>query len=361
MQSGVDALAHPRSPAGARADTTTFLACVVVLAMVFYGGYFLAGNPTLQGFALLSILVATWRLPARLSVPIVVMAAALPFVSVYLSSLDPLTARFQLISTLTTACLAELTVRAILQAERERSALLAVLARFTADAAHELRSPITAIQTVAEVALSQERGPDEYRRSLEVVLRGSHSLIRLTDALLLLATEDAGALTVARDPVDVSDLLEEALDRWRQRAGEKGVVLLGPTPSPDGLVLGDELLLGRLLDNLLENAVRHTEAGGEVGVQVGGTESEGWSITVSDDGPGFDQVFRPRAFERFTRADHHRSRAGGGAGLGLPLCAAIASAHGGSVNIDPTTTGARLRVWLPATPQSGAVQARPSV
>jgi signal transduction histidine kinase len=139
------------------------------------------------------------------------------------------------------------------------------------------------------------------------------------------------------------------------------VVLLGPTPSPDGLVLGDELLLGRLLDNLLENAVRHTEAGGEVGVQVGGTESEGWSITVSDDGPGFDQVFRPRAFERFTRADHHRSRAGGGAGLGLPLCAAIASAHGGSVNIDPTTTGARLRVWLPATPQSGAVQARPSV
>jgi signal transduction histidine kinase len=281
-------------------------------------------------------------------------------VSENLGSLDPLTARFQLISTVVTACLAEFTVRAILQADRERTALLDVLVRFTADAAHELRSPITAIRTVAEVALAQPRQQSEYRRSLETVLRSSHKLIRLTDALLLLASEDAGALTVAGDPVDVSDLVEEVLDRWRKRAADSGVQLTGPAQPAQGQVSGDEVLLGRLLDNLLENGIRHAGTGGTVDVDVSGGPSEGWTILVKDSGSGFDRGFRPHAFERFTRADKHRSRDGGGAGLGLPLCAAIASAHGGSVNIDPSVTGARLRVWLPATRPSATVQQRQS-
>ncbi len=353
---GLTLLAHPRSGSRPIDYVPTFIGCLCVLGLVLIGEYYLQNNPTLQGFALLSILVATWRLPARLSALIAGLAAAVPFVSVDLGALDTLTARFQLISTVTTACLAEFTVRAILQADRERTALLDVLVRFTADAAHELRSPITAIQTVAEVALSQHRERAEYRRSLETVLRSSHRLIRLTDALLLLASEDAGALTVSGEPVDVSDLVEEALDRWRKRAAEKGVSLSRPKSPPQGLVSGDEVLLGRLLDNLLENAIRHAGAEGVVDVELAGSLAEGWTIVVTDTGPGFDEMFRPRAFERFTRAEKHRSRDGGGAGLGLPLCAAIASAHGGSVNIDPTVTGARLRVWLPATRSSGAVQ-----
>ena len=355
---GLAVLAHPRSGGTAFEYAATFLLCVAVLGCVLLGEYSLANNPTLQGFALLSILVATWRLPARLSALVAGLAAGLPFVSVDLGSLDSLTARFQLISTVVTACLAEFTVRAILQADRERGALLDVLVRFTADAAHELRSPITAIQTVAEVALSQQRDPLEYRRSLETVLRSSRKLIRLTDALLLLASEDAGALTVAGDPVDVSDLVEEALERWRRRAAERGVELAGRAAPLQGHVSGDEVLLGRLLDNLLENAIRYAGEDGTVTVDLSGGGAEGWTIVVSDSGPGFDQEFRPRAFERFTRADKHRSREGGGAGLGLPLCAAIASAHGGSVNIDPTVTGARLRVWLPATRESAPVQQR---
>jgi signal transduction histidine kinase len=338
----------------------TFCGCLSVLGLVLIGEYYLENNPTLQGFALLSILVATWRLPARLSALIAGLAAALPFVSADLGALDTLTARFQLISTVTTACLAEFTVRAILQADRERTALLNVLVRFTADAAHELRSPITAIQTVAEVALAQPRHETEYRRSIETVLRSSHKLIRLTDALLLLASEDAGALTVAGEPVDLSDLVEEALDRWRKRAADSGVRLDGPSIPTAGLVAGDEVLLGRLLDNLLENGIRHAGSSGVVSVSLGGSTGDGWTIVVSDTGPGFDQAFRARAFERFARAEKHRSRDGGGAGLGLPLCAAIASAHGGSVNIDPTVTGARLRVWLPATRTSAAVQHRQS-
>jgi signal transduction histidine kinase len=359
-QRGVTLLAHPRSGGSVFEYVATFCGCLSVLGLVLVGEYYLEDNPTLQGFALLAILVATWRLPARLSALLAGLAAALPFVSVDLGSLDPLTARFQLISTVVTACLAEFTVRAILQADRERTALLDVLVRFTADAAHELRSPITAIQTVAEVALAQPRGQDEYRRSIETVLRSSHKLIRLTDALLLLASEDAGALTVSDDPVDLSDLVEEALDRWRKRAADGGVRLGGPTAPVDGVVSGDEVLLGRLLDNLLENAIRHAGQDGTVGLTVSGTRADGWTIVVTDTGPGFDQAFRPRAFERFARAEKHRSRDGGGAGLGLPLCAAIASAHGGSVNIDPTVTGARLRVWLPATRPSAPVQQRQS-
>jgi signal transduction histidine kinase len=352
----VTLLAHPRSGSKPIDYMPTFVGCMCVLGLVLVGEFYLQNNPTLQGFALLSILVATWRLPARLSALVAGLAAAVPFVSVDLGSLDTLTARFQLISTVTTACLAEFTVRAIVQADRERTALLDVLVRFTADAAHELRSPITAIQTVAEVALSQRRERDEYRRSLETVLRSSHKLIRLTDALLLLASEDAGALTVSGDPVDVSDLVEEALDRWRKRAAGAGVLLTGPETPAQGRVSGDEVLLGRLLDNLLENAIRHAGTNGSVNVELNGASAEGWTIVVSDTGPGFDEVFRQRAFERFTRAEKQRSRDGGGAGLGLPLCAAIASAHGGSVNIDPTVTGARLRIWLPATRSSGGVQ-----
>ena len=357
-QRGLTALAHPRSGGTPLAHAGTFVLCLAVIGLVLLGEYFLENNPTLQGFALLSILVATWRLPARLSVLVVGCSAMVPFVSAYLGSLDSLTARFQLISTVTTACLAEFTVRAILQADRERSALLSVLVQFTADAAHELRSPITAIQTVAEVTLSQPRPPDEYRRSLGSVLRSSRQLIRLTDALLLLASQDAGALTVAGDPVDVSDLVEEALERWRKRAADRSVRLHGPSALAPGVVCGDEVLLGRLLDNLLENAIRHAGHGGDVTVNLEGAQSDGWTMVVSDSGPGFDEAFRPRAFERFTRADTHRSRDGdgGGAGLGLPLCAAIASVHGGSVTIDPSAAGARLRVWLPAATESGAVQ-----
>ncbi len=357
---GITVLAHPRSGGSSLEYAATFAGCLSVLTLVLVGEYYLENNPTLQGFALLSILVATWRLPARLSALITGLAAALPFVSADLGALDPLTARFQLTSTVVTACLAEFTVRAILQADRERTALLDVLVRFTADAAHELRSPITAIQTVAEVALSQPRRQDEYRRSIETMLRSSRKLIRLTDALLLLASEDAGALTVPEDPVDLSDLVEETLDRWRKRAAENGVRLDGPTAPTEGLVRGDEVLLGRLLDNLLENAIRHAGADGVVTVELGGSFGDGWTIVVTDTGPGFDKAFRPLAFERFTRAEKHRSRHGGGAGLGLPLCAAIASAHGGSVEIDPTVTGARLRVWLPATRPSAVVQHRQS-
>jgi signal transduction histidine kinase len=357
---GLAALAHPRSGGTVLEYFATFCGCLSVLGLVLIGEYYLDNNPTLQGFALLSILVATWRLPARLSLIVAVLAASLPFLSVVLGSLDTLTARFQLTSTVVTACLAEFTVRSILQADRERTALLDVLVRFTADAAHELRSPITAIQTVAEVALAQPRDRDQYRRSLETVLRSSHKLIRLTDALLLLATEDAGALTVSGDAVDLSDLVEEALGRWRKRAVETGVRLDGPATPTDGVVSGDEVLLGRLLDNLLENAIRHAGVPGTVTLDVTGSQVDGWTIIVGDTGPGFDEAFRRHAFERFARAQKHRSRDGGGAGLGLPLCSAIASAHGGSVNIDPTVTGARLRVWLPATNVSGAVQHRRS-
>ncbi len=357
---GLIVFAHPRSGGSTLKNAATFSGCLSVLVLVLIGEHYLENNPTLQGFALLSILVATWRLPARLSLLLAGLAASLPFVSVELGSLDTLTARFQLISTVVTACLAEFTVRAILQADRERSALLDVLVRFTADAAHELRSPITAIQAVAEVALAQPRSTDEYRRSIETVLRSSHKLIRLTDALLLLASEDAGALTISGEPVDLSDLIEEALERWRKRAVDRGVSLDGPSTPRSGLVNGDEVLLGRLLDNLLENAIRHAGTPGAVSLDVWGSRRDGWTLTITDTGPGFDDAFRSRAFERFTRADKHRSRDGGGAGLGLPLCAAIASAHGGLVNIDPTVTGARLRVWLPATRRSANVQHRRS-
>ena len=192
------------------------------------------------------------------------------------------------------------------------------------------------------------------------MLRSSRKLIRLTDALLLLASEDAGALTVSGEPVDLSDLVEEALDRWRKRAADMGVRLDGPGAPAGGLVAGDEVLLGRVLDNLLENAIRHAGSGGTSDSTSGARRRTAGRWSSATAARASTAAFRAHAFERFTRAEKHRSRDGGGAGLGLPLCAAIASAHGGSVNIDPSVTGARLRVWLPATRPSGRVQHRQS-
>ena len=347
-------LAHPALRRQLLEYAATFCGCLSVLGLVLVGEYYLENNPTLQGFALLSILVATWRLPARLSALVAGLAAALPFVSVDLGSLDTLTARFQLISTVTTACLAEFTVRAILHADRERTALLDVLVRFTADAAHELRSPITAIQTVAEVALAQPRKQSEYRQSHRdraAQQPQADPAHRRAAPAGQRGRGRAHGVGRARRPQRPRRGGARPLAQARRRQGRAP----GRPDRPDGgLVSGDEVLLGRLLDNLLENAIRHAGADGTVSLDLGGSATEGWTIVVSDTGPGFDQGFRARAFERFTRAEKHRSRDGGGAGLGLPLCAAIASAHGGSVNIDPTVTGARLRVWLPATRPSAS-------
>lgn len=230
------------------------------------------------------------------------------------------------------------------------------LRRFTADAAHELRAPLTLMRTQLEVTLRHDRTPEDYRASHRVVLGEIEHLSRMTEQLLLLARADAGSLVVQRLPVEPGAFVEEVVSRWQPLATQHGVHL-GAHVSPGGVMLGDRDLLRRCLDNLVDNALRHTPSGGHV-VVVSALEGPWWTLTVDDTGPGVDPALRPHLFERFARADPARTPHKGGAGLGLSLCHAIAVAHGGGIALAASARGARFVVHLPTTPSAAPSQAR---
>lgn len=222
------------------------------------------------------------------------------------------------------------------------------LQQFTADAAHELRAPLALLQAELEVSLRRARTPHEYATSERVALAEVERLRRLVNRLLILARSDAGALEPSIQRVDVGDLLEETAERWRTIAGAQGVAI-DVDLIDEGALDGDPELLRSLLNNLFDNAVRHTPSGGRVGVRAERNHST-WHISVSDTGVGIPPGMRDSIFRRFTRGDPARASETGGAGLGLALCKVIAETHGGQISVDDTDAGgARFEVTLPAT------------
>ncbi|HVD02438.1 MAG TPA: ATP-binding protein [Candidatus Dormibacteraeota bacterium] len=221
--------------------------------------------------------------------------------------------------------------------------------RFTADAAHELRAPLAIMRSQVEVTMRQPRTAAEYRKSHRALLVEIQRLSRTADQLLLLARADAGELRVAGGPCDVPDLVEETVGRWRTVADAKPVELVAVAPS-SGVIRADRDLLGRLLDNLIDNALRHTPAGGRVTLAAKSARN-GWTLTVTDTGPGIPAGARKHVFERFYRVDSARERGPHGAGLGLSLCWAIVQLHRGSIEIaDPGEPGGtQVVVRLPSS------------
>jgi heavy metal sensor kinase len=221
------------------------------------------------------------------------------------------------------------------------------LQRFTADAAHELRAPLSIMRTQLEVTMRRPRTEAEYVQSNATLLKEVERLTRVADHLLLLARADAGDLLPRLEALDLPDLVDEVVDRWQAAAIAKDVALKC-SASQGGSVMGDPDLLKRVLDNLLDNALRHTPRGGEVRV-VAICADGAWTVAVSDSGPGVPMDAQPSLFERFSRGDPARSRSTGGAGLGLSICAAIARAHNGSIELAPgPLPGATFILHLPA-------------
>ena len=220
--------------------------------------------------------------------------------------------------------------------------------RFTADASHELRSPLTAVRGEIELALRRERDPGEYRRvlgsSLEEVVRLQH----ITENLLTLARSDSGALKPRSEDVDAGDLAARVVERLRPRAEEKGVTLTLRSADPVRAWI-DPGLFEQVVWNLTENAVKFTPAGGCVMVALTVEDGE-LLLDVADSGPGFGSRAPARVFDRFFREDASRTHGAetSGAGLGLAIVKAVVDAHGGTARAENRPTGGgRVTVRLP--------------
>lgn len=209
--------------------------------------------------------------------------------------------------------------------------LQAALARqraFVADASHELRSPLAVLCGELELATRPGRSREELAEAVGRAAEEAAWLSRLTDEMLLLARSDESTLTIRAAPAELAALLSESATAAARRAaaGQVRIEVL----APQGLtVLADRDRIRQAVDNLLDNALRFAPPGTAVTLTAG-PSGPGVSIAVADSGPGFPPDFLPHAFERFRRPDADRSRAEGGAGLGLSIVEAIARAHGGS-------------------------------
>ncbi|APW62972.1 heavy metal sensor histidine kinase [Paludisphaera borealis] len=226
--------------------------------------------------------------------------------------------------------------------------------RFTADAAHELRTPLSMMRTEAEVALRAPRSPSQDARVFESVLEETERLGRLVTQMLFLCREDAGIATGDQRPVVIDDLIREVADHMRVAADEKGLTLKADARIA-GRVVGDPDRLRQILFNLLDNAIKYTPPGGEVAIR--GESPNGCArIIVADTGVGVAPEHLPHLFDRFYRVDSSRGNETGGTGLGLAICRAIAEAHGGRIHIESEFhRGTRAVLTLPiATPAEHA-------
>jgi heavy metal sensor kinase len=218
--------------------------------------------------------------------------------------------------------------------------------QFTADASHELRTPLTAMKGQVEVALSRRREAAAYREVLQAVNEEVDRLIRLVGSLLTLAKADAGQIPIACEAVNLSELITAAVEQVRPVARQRHLDVR-VEPGPDVTLQADEDLLLQLLLNLLDNAAKYTPSGGQVTV---GWSADGGHVDlwVRDTGTGIASEHLPHIFDRFYRADKARSRAEGGAGLGLSICRWIAEAHGGSISVESAPgKGATFTANLP--------------
>ncbi|MBL8728735.1 MAG: HAMP domain-containing histidine kinase [Planctomycetes bacterium] len=219
-------------------------------------------------------------------------------------------------------------------------------ARFTADAAHELRTPLAIIRTQADVALHQPRETAVYRDTLHEILAGARRMSDILESLLLLARADAGTLEGGEQTLDLGVLARAVLSARADDAATKRLELQfeGPPAAP---VLGDARLLTILIDNLVGNAIRYSDGPGKVVVRTAAS-ADGSSLCVVDHGIGIAEDRLPHLFERFFRADADRSRSAGGSGLGLAIVHAVAERHRATCRVQSHVgAGTRFEVVFP--------------
>jgi heavy metal sensor kinase len=279
-------------------------------------------------FVLMTAAVCSWVASSALR-PVTIMAAQAEAITVHSSN-------WRLDAPTTGDELGQL-ARAFNRLLGRLGAASQVQREFMADASHELRTPVSVIQTAAEVTLGKrERQEWEYREALTIVNEQSTRLGRMVDDMLVLARGDAGGHRLNRRLVYVDEIVAECARAISVVAATMDVQL-ETALEPDVSVSADDGLLRQLITNLLDNAVQHTPRGGVVTAAVA-SDRHFATITVSDTGPGIRSTDRDRVFERFVRLDPARS-ATSGAGLGLPIARWVAEQHGGTLTVEDNASG----------------------
>ena len=223
------------------------------------------------------------------------------------------------------------------------------LSQFTADASHELRTPITLIRATAELTLRRERSVETYREALRHIVDDSDRTTRLIDDLLLLARADAGLPALPLDRMELTPLVRDVCEQGQILAQARQLEISTETPEQPVYVDANDPALRRLLLLLVDNAVKYTPAGGRITVSVG-MEPSGATVTVRDTGIGIPDTALPHVFERFYRVDESRNRDAGGAGLGLSIAQWIAKRHHARLEAESIVgQGSAFRVRFPAT------------
>ena len=217
--------------------------------------------------------------------------------------------------------------------------------RFMADAAHELRTPVTILRTRTEVALSQPRDATGDTAAFQAIERETERLGGIVGDLLTLARADSGERQIVHGPLYLDDVVSQAVGSARTLAERKGVALAVGS-FEEAQIVGDAGLVERLVLIVLDNAIKYTPEGGRVQLDVTARDGKR-SVIVTDTGIGIPADQLPRIFERFYRGDRARSQAEG-AGLGLPIARWIADRHGARISVASDPTGTRVEIDFPA-------------
>jgi two-component system OmpR family sensor kinase len=236
----------------------------------------------------------------------------------------------------------------------------AALRRFTADASHELKTPLTVLRADVERSMHPSTNRAERMIALEEALQETARMADLVDSLLTLARADEGRFDIHRQPIEIDPLVREVYETAVILGEDAGLTLTLPTHD-NAIVMGDRTRLRQLLLNLVTNAIKYTPKGGRVEVSATRRPHDEIAIAVRDTGIGIAATDLPHVFDRFWRADRVRSRASerGGFGLGLSISQWIVQAHGGTLTVQSRLgRGSVFTVVLPTVAEASSSDAR---